>query len=120
MSRDGFTLIEVLMAMVILGFSLLGVQAVITDRLLTNVSREDARATAQQLVEDRLQVIQAEPQYSAIVARYAGAEDSVPRYPNYQRATFVADRGDHTVATVRVITPLWGDTLTRSLVIGAP
>src|SRR5690606_20653719 len=47
--RAGFTLMEVLVAMVLLGFAILGVQAAITDRFVRDVGHEDYRATAHQL-----------------------------------------------------------------------
>jgi prepilin-type N-terminal cleavage/methylation domain-containing protein len=120
MNRIGFTLIEVLVAMVILGFAVLGVQASITDRFVRDVSREDQRAAAQQLAADRLTSIQNDPQYTEIVSRYEGAEDSVPGFPAYRRSTVVNEGTGHLVVSVQVVTPTLRDTVSRTLVIGAP
>ena len=119
-NRSGFTLIEVLVAMVLLGFAVLGVQASITDRMVRDVGTEDHRATAQQLAADRLMTIQNDPQYTNLNAIYAGAEDSVRGFPRYQRRTFIAARTGHTMATVQVVTPGGRDTIRRSVAVGAP
>lgn len=119
-NRAGFTLIEVLVAMVLLGFAVLGVQATMTDRFVRDVGVEDQRATAQQLAADRLATVQNDPQYTALASRYAGAEDSVPGFPRYQRSTFVREATGHTLVSVRVVTPALRDTVMRTLAVGAP
>lgn len=116
--RAGFTLIEVLFAMVLLGFSILGVQAVVTDRLLGRVAREDARATALALRDDRLNAAQADPQYDEIAGRFRGVEETIPGFPGFLRTTFVTRRADHTVVTVEVVTPSRRDTVASTAVIG--
>jgi prepilin-type N-terminal cleavage/methylation domain-containing protein len=118
MDKTGFTLIEVLMAMVILGFAVMGAQAIVTDRLLGNVVHEDTRATARQLVEDRLQLVQTDPQYAELADRYAGDESDLPTFPGYHRSTYVAPQADHTIVTVQVVTPAATDTLSGTAVIG--
>lgn len=118
--RAGFTLMEVLVAMVLLGFALLGVQAAITDRFMRDVGHEDHRATALQLAADRLTEIQSDPQYTNLQSRYDGAEDSVPGFPLYQRSTDVRAATGHTVVTVRVVTPTLSDTVDQTVVVGAP
>jgi prepilin-type N-terminal cleavage/methylation domain-containing protein len=120
MSDSGFTLIEILVAMVLLGFAVLGAQAVLTDRLIGDVGREDTRATGRQLVEDRLQLVHVEPSYTELEARFEAAEDSVPLYPGYRRQTYVEVETGHTVVTVEVVTPIWSDTVRGTAVIGAP
>ena len=119
-NRSGFTLIEVLVAMVLLGFAVLGVQASITDRFVRDIGGEDQRATAQQLAADRLMTIQNDPQYTNLTANYAGAEDSVRGFPRFQRRTFIAVRTGHSMVTVQVVTPTGRDTVRRSVAVGAP
>ena len=119
-NRSGFTLIEVLVAMVLLGFAVLGVQAAVTDRFVRDVGHEDHRATAMQLAADRLTEIQNDPQYTGLVGRYDGAEDSVPGFPRYQRSTDVRATTGHTVVTVSVVTPTLRDTVEQTIAIGAP
>ncbi|HEX6924212.1 MAG TPA: prepilin-type N-terminal cleavage/methylation domain-containing protein [Longimicrobiaceae bacterium] len=119
-SRGGFTLIEVLVAMVLLGFAVLGLQAAITDRFVRDVGHEDFRATALQLAADRLTEVQSDPQYTLIPARYDGVEDSVPGFPRYRRSTDVRVANGYTVITVSVVTPTWADTVRQTVVVGAP
>jgi prepilin-type N-terminal cleavage/methylation domain-containing protein len=119
-NRDGFTLMEVLVAMVLLGFAILGVQASITDRFVRDVGHEDYRATALQLAADRLTEIQNDPQYPNLVDRYEGAEDSVPGFPRFLRSAELTQTTGHTVITVSVITPTLEDTVTQTVVVGAP
>lgn len=118
--RDGFTLMEVLVAMVLLGFAVLGVQAAITDRFIRNVGHEDHRATAIQLAADRLTEIQSEPRYAELSGRFAGTEDSLPGFPRFARQTRVSPTTGHTIVTVRVITPTQRDTVSLTSVVAAP
>lgn len=118
--NGGFTLIEVLVAMVLLGFAVMGVQAVITDQLIHDVGREDALSSARHLVDDRLQTIQADPRYSEINTRFAGTESSIPYFSGYRRQTLVDVNADHTVVTVEVVTPVWNDTVDGTAVVGMP
>ncbi len=119
-SRSGFTLIEVLVAMALLGFAMLGAQAVVTDRLARNVGRVDYRVTARQLVEDRLQQVQTEPRYNDLVALFHGNESVIPTADGFTRRTIVDRRVDLTVVTVRVISPTLADTLAGTAVVGMP
>jgi prepilin-type N-terminal cleavage/methylation domain-containing protein len=118
MDRSGFTLIEVLIAMVLLGFAVMGAQAVITDRLVGNVAHEDERSAARQLVEDRLQLVQTDPAYAELGDRYAGDEHSLPSFPGYERTTFLSREVDHTIVTVQVVTPAGRDTVAGTAVVG--
>ena len=115
-NRAGFTLMEVLVAMMLLGFAILGVQATITDRFIRDVGHEDYRATAQQLASDRLTEIQ----YTNLVSRYDGPEDSVPGFPLYLRSSDLRQSSTHTVVTVTVVTPTLQDTVHQTIVVGAP
>lgn len=119
-SEGGFTLIEVIVAMMLLGFAMLGAQAMITDNLLRDVGREQARSNARQLVDDQIQLVQAEPRYAELSSRFAGSEDDLQGYPGYVRETAVLARSDHTVVTVAVVTPVWSDTVSGSAIVGIP
>lgn len=119
-NERGFTLIEALVALVILGFALMGVQAMITDRLLAEVGKHDLRATAEQLVADRLHAVQASADYRALSRDFAGTEDPVAGHPGFRRITFVAAGSGVTTVTVRVVTPDGRDTVSRTRAIGAP
>src|SRR5690606_26215771 len=112
--------IEVLVAMVLLGFAVLGVQATITDRFVRDVGKEDYRATALQLAADRLTEVQNDPQYLNLSSRYNMSEDSVPGFPGYRRSTRVRVTTGHTVITVSVVMPERSDSVSQTVVVGAP
>lgn len=119
-ARSGFTLIEVLVAMALLGFAVLGAQAVVTDRLSRNVGQVDYRSLARQLVDDRLQQVQTEPRYNELGTLFNRTESAIATAPGFTRRTIVDRRSDHTVVTVRVISPLEKDTLSGTAVVGMP
>ena len=118
--RGGFTLIEVLVSMVLLGFALMGAQALLTDRLLGSVGKLDLQATAHQLASDRVQTIQADPDYWNLRARYAGTESAITGFAGFRRITDCAADSGFTRVTVRVVTPSMTDTVARTVVVGAP
>ena len=124
--NEGFSMIEVLVAMVILAIVMLGLQATVTDRVVGTVGKETRRATANQLAKDRIARIQIDPQYLSLESRYNGTESPVADAPLFTRATQVARSarplvdGDYKTVTVRV----WGagmpDTVSRTTVVSAP
>jgi prepilin-type N-terminal cleavage/methylation domain-containing protein len=85
--RDGFTLLEVLVAMVILGFVVLGAHAVMTDRMVRDVGRQESRMRANQLALDRIHALQADPVYATLSTRYPASETDIPNAPGFQRTT---------------------------------
>lgn len=124
--RAGFTLVEVLIALVILGIMVVSAQSVMTDTLVTRVSGTDRRMLGVMLATERLQVVQAEPSYGEIGARYQLTEPTLPGYPGYARATqvgrsFNAQTGlDYTTVTVTVTHPQLTSPIVRSAIIAAP
>lgn len=122
--RAGFSLVEVLVALVILSVGLLGMQAV-TTRYLNIVTTSDRRAEALQLVRDQLDEIRTDPAYSELATRYAHTETEIPEFPGLTRETTVlpprAGTPDFTRVTVTVTgAGLGGQVLKRSLSVGAP
>ena len=122
--EDGFTLAEVLIAMVILAIVMVGMQAALTQRLTGDLRLQDTRSAAIHLAADRLRAVQLDPVYGSLGQRYAGTETNVPDYPGYQRVTQVAqtvlDGNDYVTVTVKVTHPRLAQPVTRSLVIAAP
>jgi prepilin-type N-terminal cleavage/methylation domain-containing protein len=122
--EGGFTLAEVLIAMVIMAVVMVGMQAALTQRLTGDLRLQDTRSAAIHLAADRLRTVQLDPVYGSLGARYAATETSVPGYPGYQRVTqvtqTVADGNDYTTVTVKVTHPRLAQPVTRSLVIAAP
>ena len=121
----GFTLMEVMIAMVILSIMILGFQAAFTGRLLSTVNAQDRRTVALQLAAERVRAVQLDPFYTALEARYEVVEATLPSFPGYGRSTRV-DRtstttgGDVTKVTVTVTHPRLPKPVTRTLVLAAP
>jgi prepilin-type N-terminal cleavage/methylation domain-containing protein len=103
--RRGMTLIEVMIALVILTGALLGMGRFITSFAHTT-SDGSLSSTASDLVLDRLEQIKAYNNYANIAATYAGTEASIPGYPGFTRVTQVLRTNtattDYTAVTVSV------------------
>jgi prepilin-type N-terminal cleavage/methylation domain-containing protein len=118
--RAGFTLFEVLISMVLLGITILGMQAAMVDQTLGRTNREEQRAIANQLVNDRIEQIQvqARNQYALIAT---GTESPVPGFAGWTRHTnvrsSVAPNPIFLTVTVRAWQAGSRDTLSRTIVV---
>ena len=127
MKRNGFTLIETLVALVLMGVVVLGIQGT-TARMITATTRSNAEVLAMQLAEDRIDLIRMDPQFDSIASRYGGKEIDIASWPGYTRQTLAAVRRDSTAngitqwikVTVTVIGPGLHLPFTRTVTIGAP
>jgi prepilin-type N-terminal cleavage/methylation domain-containing protein len=103
----GFTLIEVIIAMVIL-LTVIAAMATATGGFVRSVSEDDYRAAATQLADDRIQAIEMDPNYNGLNA-YAVTENAFPTLAGYSRTTRVtvvnAGGQNHTIITVTVNGP---------------
>lgn len=128
-NRSGFTLIEILVAVVMLAIVALGV-ARFSGVFASALSNSSVRVVAAGVAEDRLQLIRADPRYTSLVALYnagAGADTTgFPDYPNMHRKTYaVRDQSgsparDRTTVTVQVTDPSMPDTVAVTTVIASP
>jgi prepilin-type N-terminal cleavage/methylation domain-containing protein len=126
--RDGFTMVEVLVAMVILGIAILGVQAAVTDHFVRDVGTMDRSAVATQLVEDRIQSVQLDPVYATLEDRYELAEPALAGYPGFSRDTRISHvrsagvRGvvDYKKVTVEVRSTALPRAVSRTVTVAAP
>jgi prepilin-type N-terminal cleavage/methylation domain-containing protein len=124
-NRRGFTLVEVIIAMVILLTVVLAMGSA-TGSFVRQTSQEVTRATATQLAQDRLQVIQMDPNYAGLVATYQMTETNLPGLPGYTRVTKITQVGgtgqtnDYKVVTVTVTGPGVVTPLTRTTTVAAP
>lgn len=120
--RQGFTLFEVLVALVLLGLGLASAQALLTDRLVRNVAQEGQRATAHQLADERIDRILADPDYSQLETRFNGTETPVPGFAGFGRNTWIVNNrkrsGDPAfkTITVRVWHAALRDTVSRTTI----
>jgi prepilin-type N-terminal cleavage/methylation domain-containing protein len=106
--RRGFTLIEVMVALVILAGVMIGL-GMFSVRLAQATSTSRLRITAAQLAADRLETVEGAPRYTAIESLYVATENSIAGYPQYTRQTWVkhiggsvADTIDYKIVTVQV------------------
>jgi len=128
-NRRGFTIIEILVAIVILAILATGV-ARFSAGFAKALSNSSVRVVGAGVASDRLQIIRADPRYTSLVALYnsgAGADTTgFPDYPRMHRLTYVVrDRSgsparDRTTVTVKVIDPSMPDTVAVTSIIASP
>ena len=120
--RDaGFTLLEVMVSMVILGVLLLGFQAAFTGKLLRDVNTQDRRTVALQIAAERLRAVQLDPVYGQLEARYAADETLTGTHAGYRRVTTVQrtqnQQLDYKTVTVTVTHPRMAPAVRKTLVV---
>lgn len=125
--RDGFTIIEVILALFLLSFTVLGFQAA-TSEIIHYSAQSDRQALAVQLVEDRLDLIRLDPEYAALETRYAETGTAVGAYPGFQRTTRVVRTRarqstgllDYVTVTISVEGAALRTPVRRTIVLAAP
>lgn len=121
-ARRGMTLMEVMVAMVILTGALLGMGRFITS-FQHSTSNGSLSSTATDLVIDRLETIKSSMSYATLNATYAATENAIPGYPNYTRVTQVLRTSnastDYTAITVTVSHPSLSKPVKKSTIIAA-
>jgi len=126
-TRKGFSLVEVIVALVLLTILMLGAQA-LAARMIRTTTTANIQVTAAQIAEDRIDFVRLDPQYDSLVARYAVTENPVTGYPGYQRITAftqtlaVTTNGttDFQTMTVRVTHQQLVTPVSRTVVITTP
>lgn len=119
--REGFTLIEVMIALVILTGALLSMGA-----YMTKFAHSTTTSTAQSLASDmavaRLETIKGSGDYGALQGDYEGTTTS-PEHPGYSIATEITRvknaSDDYTVVTATVTAPGLDRPLKKSTIISA-
>jgi prepilin-type N-terminal cleavage/methylation domain-containing protein len=106
-ARRGMTLVELMVAMVMLTGVLLGMGKFITNFAHT-ASDGALSSTAADLVQDRLEYVKTTAPYTNL-SSYAGIESAIPGHPNFTRETDVVrtntTASDYTTITVIVSHP---------------
>lgn len=131
MNRQGFTLIEVLIAVVLLSLAVVSL-----GQFMGKYQRATANATLLStmttIAKERLELVRGDVRYTTLSSRYgAGASSDTTGFPGYstiRRQTFVsrdqtgAPPRDRTTVTVRVFTTnyLIKDTVNLTAVIARP
>jgi prepilin-type N-terminal cleavage/methylation domain-containing protein len=125
MNRRGFSLVEVIMAIVLLAVVLTGV-ARYTSKFLHSVSISTARTAAAEVAQERMNLIVMDPSYTTLAATWAGSQTGFPGFPymsrvtTVQRITGVNPPRDYTVVTVRVTEPTMGPAIDLTTVVAQP
>ena len=129
-TRQGFTLVEVLLAVIVLV-----IIATTTARFASDFTRavtsSSVRVVAAGAATDRLELIRADPRYNRLASLYgtgAGADTTgFPGFPQMRRVTRIvrdtsgsSPRRDRTTVTVRVFSPGQRDTVAVTAVIASP
>ncbi len=124
-SARGFTLIEVMAALVILSVVLLGTAQLTTGMVHTAATsgRQDA---AIELAQSRIARIQADPNYATLEKMYVATEIGFPALPGFSRHTDVLRYGgvgqpnDYKKITVTVSGPGLLAPVSRTVTVAAP
>jgi prepilin-type N-terminal cleavage/methylation domain-containing protein len=125
MNRRGFTLIEVMLAVVLLTIVLAGI-ARYTAQYLHAVSTSTTRIAAAEIARERIGLIDMDPSYTTLSAVWGGTQTGFPGYPNMTRVTTVqritgtAPARDYTVVTVQVTEPSIGTPIDVTTVVAQP
>jgi prepilin-type N-terminal cleavage/methylation domain-containing protein len=106
--RRGFSLIEVIVAIGLLGGVLFGMSA-FSLRLAQASSVARIRATSGQLISDRLESVKGAPRYTVIDSMFVATETNASGFTGYTRQTWVtrvggqpSDTIDYKLITVEV------------------
>lgn len=124
----GFTLIEMIVALVVLAVVVLG-SAMTSGRLARTAAEAEVKAMAVQAVESRLSEIRMDTRYNQLDSLYAGTEGDLPGLPGFSRETAISHVQeaipsggvrDYRRVLVKVVGPVLGSPITREIVVAAP
>ncbi len=124
-TKNGFTLIEVMIAMVIMSSVLLAMVAA-TSSLIHVVTVADRNSSALQLVDSRIERIQMDPGYASLDTAYVGTETNFPTLDGFIRTTTIVRFGgsgqavDYKKVTVTVTGPGVPAPVSRTITLAAP
>ncbi|HEY2806743.1 MAG TPA: prepilin-type N-terminal cleavage/methylation domain-containing protein [Gemmatimonadales bacterium] len=127
-SRErGVTLIEIIIAMVILTVVLLAMGSFAVNFTKT-VRQSDARTIAVELCDQRLSEIRASPNYAGLIANFAATENTITGFTGYSRVTQIVHTGgprptfpqDFQTVTVSVTAPGITLPIKKTIVVAAP
>ncbi len=121
--KNGFTLVEVMVALVILSIGALGLTAS-TAQFIHDVVVADVTSAATQLAEDRINMIWTDPDYDGLDSKYGGTESGFATLPGITRATVVSTisigQAEFKRITVTVDGPGLKAPVARSLAVASP
>lgn len=121
-ARKGLTLIETLIALVILTGSMLGMGMFVT-RLSHTSGTGYEMSMAGDLAVARVEQIKAYPVYSALESKFVATETGIAGYPGFKRQTYIAHTStstkDYKVVTVVVTATALSSPMKKTSIIAA-
>lgn len=125
-ATGGFTLIEVVVALVILSTAVLGLAAS-ASRLATASAAAELRALALEGAEDRIARVRLDPRYGGLDSLYTGTDTDLFGIPGLTRTTRVIHvqlgspgAVDYKRVSVTVTGPMLDPPLSRQIIVAAP
>lgn len=126
-NREGFTLIELMVAVVLLVIVFTGLQGA-TSRYTREVVAADRAALAAELAEGRIEEIRLHPNYMTIDTIFGGTETDPEGHGGLRRVTDIAHVADTTAdgvvdyktVTVTVSGRGLPESVARTVILGAP
>jgi len=123
----GVTLIEVIIAMVILTVVLLGMGSFAV-RFTRTVQQSDARTIAVALASQRISEVRSSPNYSGLEAAFNGTEATIAGFTGYARTTQIVLTGgprptnnqNYKTVTVSVVAPGLPNPIRKTVIVAAP
>lgn len=123
----GLTLIEVMIAMVILTVVLLGMGKFAVN-FMRAVQQSEARIVAVNLVDQRFSEIRSSPNYSGLETAFNGTESAITGFTGYSRTTTIVHTGgprptytdDYKTITVTVLPPGPIGAVKKTIVVASP
>ena len=124
--RSGFTLVEVVVAMVILSTAVLGLAAS-ASRLATTSAAAELRSLAMEAVDDQVARVRLDPRYGGLDTLYGGVDQDLFGIPGVSRTTRVEhvqqpapNALDYKRISVTVTGPLITPAISRQIIVAAP
>ncbi len=126
-ARGGFTLIETVIALVLIGIISFGLMR-FSGLQLRGSAQVGVRMVATGLATERLGQVRGDPTYTTLNTRWAGTTTGFTGYPSMSRLTTIRRvrdtvppvRTDYTVITVRVSDPALSTPVSVTSVVAAP
>lgn len=122
--RSGFTLVEVMIAVVILGIATVSLMSA-TARMIRGVTDDRSTTQAAASAEARIAMIRQWPTYASIESTFVATESNLP-LPGWTRTTAVVRTGGPTASndfkrvTVTITGPSLRAPVSRTITIAAP
>jgi prepilin-type N-terminal cleavage/methylation domain-containing protein len=124
-AKNGFTLVEVMIALVILIVVVVGFMST-SGKLMHTVTVNDRHEAAIRLAYDRIEMVRLDPRYTKLESLYVATETNFPTLPGFTRVTTMALVGgpsqltDHKKVTVTVSGPGLTSPVKRTTTVAAP